>query len=140
MNHLLSKSESETLRDLIENRVKAAACEGRTPAERTHLILFNPYTRQFASWLIPNAEPGSLLPNEPGDIKRLKAAGFVKLCEIPEYKPEPKPEFRRGYKPGWKPLKGLKLRTDRGLQAEADAQAALQARFSGVRSAFGPNS
>ena len=135
MNYLLSKFETATLIHLIENRVKAAACEGLTPAERTHLILFNPCTRQFASWLIPNAESGAILPNEPTDIKRLKAAGFVTLCKIPEYKPEPKPEFRRGYKPGYKPLKGLKLRTTMGLQAEADAQAVLQALLSGVQPA-----
>lgn len=97
--YLMSEPESETRRNLIENRVKAAACEEQIPAERTHLVLFNSATRQFASWLIPNAEPGTLLPNEPTDIKNLKAAGFVVLCEIPEYQPEPEPKSGRGHGP-----------------------------------------
>jgi len=95
----MSATETETLRNLIENRVKAAACD-ETPAERTHLVLFNPTTRQFASWLIPNAEPGSLLPNEPADIQNLQAAGFVVLCKIPEYQPEAEPKSGRGHGPG----------------------------------------
>ena len=143
---LFSEAESETLKNLIANRVKAAACDKQTPAERTHLVLFNPATRQFGSWLIPNAEPGSLLPNEPTDIKRLKAAGFVVLCEIPEYKTEAEPALsgvppkgswvRRGVdglelcektEAGWR-----KLRTPREVQAEADAEATMQALLVGM--------
>jgi len=112
--HLLSATETETLHNLIENRVQAAARDRRNPVTRTHLVLFNPTTRQFASWRIPNAEPDAILPNEPTDIQRLAAAGFLVLCEIPEFANKPT------------------LFLWRTLTAKAAARRSLEARFAGM--------
>ena len=148
--YLLSSTETKTLEQLITNLVKAAARKELEPVEGVHQVLFNPITRQFAARLTPKPNPEALLRHDPSDIQNLKAAGFVSLCEIPQYKDKPEPQLGRGYGLGhsfsWyylrpvldgfvfchKPEAGSWSKWRQTIQALGDAKATLQALWAGI--------
>lgn len=87
---ILTKPEADNLDRLIRGHVEAAACEEQAAATKAYRICFNPETREFASAFIFKTAPEALLAHEQPGVNFLLAAGYVSLCEVPQYRIAPK--------------------------------------------------